>query len=163
AKNPTERFQSAAAFHDVLARCIAGSDPAATYDPGADTEVMVTPAFPLPAAVVRPITATMPVVVGGDTAPMGAVPVLSGSGAMAKPATSPVAKAQPVPAASSFTRSNRLVMYGAAAIVVITIATALAWDRFDRTPDAASGGVTADVPQTIAPPPAPTPTSGTSA
>jgi serine/threonine-protein kinase len=155
AKNPQERFQSAAAFHDALSRCVSGRESSVTYDPTAPTEMMVTPPFAMPTGSIRPVSGAMPVPVGGDTIPMN-------------PATGPRSAAVPAPAvvAQSFARANRLVLTVAGAIVVVTVATALIWNGIDRAKDAPSG-VTDPVVQNPAPPtpapPAAPPVSGAAA
>src|SRR5262249_21127378 len=158
-----ERFQSAAAFHDILARCVGGREPTGIYDPSADTQDMITPPFPMPAGAVRPLTAAVPIVPGGDTAPMAMAPAAAAP-ATAAPGTAPVTGAQ----AAAFHRSNRIVLYGAAAIVLVTIVGAWLWNQGAKVVDSTANTdavapnspapVTTSPPPPVAPPPVnPTP------
>jgi len=147
AKNPQERFQSAAAFHDALSRCLSGREPTASFDPSAPTEVMVTPPYALSSATIKPLTASLPSALGGDT-----VPILSSSARAAAAAASTAAAAK----VEAFHRSNRFVQYGAIAIVVLTVAGAWIWNLVGKPDPVSPTGVTAG---TGALAPAPSPTS----
>jgi serine/threonine-protein kinase len=149
AKDPLERFQSAAAFHDALSRCLAGREPTVVADPSAPTEVMVTPPYAVSSANIKPLSGSVPAL-GGDT-----IPIVSGT---ARAAAANAAKAK----AASFHRSNRFVLFGAAAIVVLTLGTAWIWSLVGRPADIVPPAATQPAetaPPTVAPAPPSAPTA----
>jgi len=131
AKDPADRFQSAAAFHAALSRCLSDRGPSWDGDPSGTTELMVTPPYAMPTGTVRPRVDTGPTLVARVN-PSAAVP---GEGA-----------ASPAGRDDRMSGNRGGLMIAAVLLLLTIVAGAIWWGRSPATPTTGSSA--------SAPPPA---------
>jgi serine/threonine-protein kinase len=147
AKNPQERFQSAAAFHAALSRCLSDRVPSTIRDSSRAIALAVTPPFAVPTGTIRPVIDPELTVLSPDRTTRS-VPLASG--AMPAGAARPPSPAR----AASPSLVRRGVLALAAGVVVLTVIAGVIWRG--RTP-AASTAETTPPASSAAPTPPPAP------
>jgi serine/threonine-protein kinase len=186
AKDPNDRFQSAVEFYESFSRCLAGLPMTGTYNPSGPTELLHTPARPMPTAATPQPTwpgqssgsmpaggHSLPPAYGGETASrvtqsgrtaqQPVPPPTGGAPAVAPPAApAPAPAAKPArPAAAKSGGSNTLSMALGAMVVVLGAILIVMWVRSHRQQAAPVSTEVAAPIATATPTPTPTDTPAT--
>ena len=186
AKSPNDRFQSAVEFYEAFSRCLAGLPMTGAYNPSGPTELLHTPARPMPTAATPQPTwpgqtsgsipaggHSLPPAYGGEAAsrvtqsgrsaqqPVPAPTMATPAAAPADaPAPAPIAKPA-APAAAKRGGSNTLSMALGAMVVILVAILVVMWVRSHRPKPAAISADAAVPAATATPSPAPTDTPAT--
>ncbi len=185
AKNPNDRFQSAVEFYESFSRCLAGLPMTGAYNPSGPTELLHTPARPMPTAATPQPTwpgqssgsmpaggHSLPPAYGGETASrvtqsgrtaqQPVPPPTGGTPAVVPPAApAPAPAAKPArPAAAKSGGSNTLSMALGAMVVLLGAILIVMWVRSHRQAAPVSAEVAAPA-ATSTPTPTPTDTPAT--
>src|SRR5262249_2725636 len=156
-KAPADRFQSAVEFYESFSRCLAGLPMTGAYNPSGPTELLHTPARPMPTATTPqptwPGQASGPVPTGGHSPPPAdgghtasrlpqsgrtaqqpvPSPTLAAPVAALPDATAPAPAAKPKPAAAAKSGGNNTLSLALGAMVVILGAVLVVmWVRSHR-------------------------------
>jgi serine/threonine-protein kinase len=186
AKNPNDRFQSAVEFYESFSRCLAGLPMTGAYNPSGPTELLHTPARPMPTAATPQPTwpghssgsipaggHSLPPAYGGETAsrvtqsgrtaqqpvppPTGGAPVVA-----PPPPAVPTSSAKPLKSSAAKSGgSNTLSMALGAMVVVLGTILIVMWVRSHRQQAVPVSNEAATPAATATPTPTPTDTPAT--